>query len=183
MNVKNMKVSSQLALAFATLGLFVLLIGAVATLEISSIQDHVALVMAQHPQEAAGYDLQADVAMSRWAIGGLTLAAFVVGGLLALTIVRSITGSLKQALAVARAVANGDLTREIHADGHGETAELLMALKQMQDGLSSVIASIRSGAESVSSGATQIASGNQDLSSRTETQASNLQQKIGRAHV
>jgi len=176
MNFKNMKVSSQLALAFAALGLFVLLIGAVATFRISSIQDHVGPVMSQHAQEAAGYDLQAEVATTSWLIGGLTLTAFVVGGLLALLIVRSITSSLNQALAVARAVSNGDLTREIHAEGRGETAELLMALKQMQDGLSSVIASIRSGAESVSTGATQIASGNQDLSSRTETQASNLQQ-------
>jgi methyl-accepting chemotaxis protein len=60
--------------------------------------------------------------------------------------------------------------------GHGETAQLLTALKRMNDSLVSVVGTVRSSSDSIATGSSQISIGNQDLSQRTEEQASNLQQ-------
>jgi len=104
---------------------------------------------------------------------GVALAMAV---LMALWIIRSITGPINQAVDVARAVAAGDLSLQFSADGNNETAQLLMALKDMQDSLSKVVANVRQGSEGVATASAEIAQGNNDLSARTESQASALEE-------
>jgi methyl-accepting chemotaxis protein len=89
---------------------------------------------------------------------------------------RSITVPLRQAADSARRIADGDLTNPIHADGRDEAAQLLQALKGMQDNLAHVVSNVRGNAEGVASASSQIAQGNQDLSARTEQQASALEE-------
>ena len=89
---------------------------------------------------------------------------------------RGITRPLHQAVGVAQAVAAGDLCLPIDPRGQDETAQLLQALKEMQAGLSRVVAHVRQTSESVASASGQIAQGNQDLSQRTEQQASALEE-------
>ena len=89
---------------------------------------------------------------------------------------RSIAGPMSQSVAVARRVAAGDLTSRIEAEGRDEAAELLRALREMNDGLGRMVTQIRSGAESIAVGAGQVAAGNQSLSSRTEEHASSLEE-------
>ena len=96
--------------------------------------------------------------------------------LVAWTTTRSITGPLKEALVVARRVAAGDLTSRIEVEGRDESADLLRALREMNDGLGHMVAKIRTGAESIAVGAGQVAAGNQQLSSRTEEHASSLEE-------
>jgi methyl-accepting chemotaxis protein len=96
--------------------------------------------------------------------------------LVAWTITRSITGPLRESVAVARRVASGDLTSRIEPQGSDEAADLLAALRDMNDGLGRMVAQIRSGAESIAVGAGQVAAGNQQLSSRTEEHASSLEE-------
>jgi methyl-accepting chemotaxis protein len=96
--------------------------------------------------------------------------------LLAWTITRSITGPLREAVAVAKRVASGDLTSRIRSSGSDEAAELLGALRDMNDGLGRMVAQIRNGAESIAVGAGEVAAGNQQLSSRTEEHASSLEE-------
>ncbi len=96
--------------------------------------------------------------------------------LIAWTTTRSITGPLAEALGVARRVAAGDLTSRIEVKGRDEAAELLAALRDMNGGLSRMVAQIRSGAESIAVGAGEVAAGNQQLSSRTEEHASSLEE-------
>ncbi len=91
-------------------------------------------------------------------------------------IVGSITAPLRQAVAVARKVASGDLSLRIELRGPEETALLLRALKDMQDGLVNVVSTVRSGSEGVASASAEIAQGNHDLSNRTEQQASALEE-------
>jgi methyl-accepting chemotaxis protein len=102
--------------------------------------------------------------------------AFGFGMLLAYAITRSITKPLEQALVVTKAVADGDLTVSFEANGHNESAQLLIALKQMQVSLTGVVSSVRLGSESVANASAEIAQGNNDLSNRTEQQATALQQ-------
>lgn len=61
----------------------------------------------------------------------LTGAALVLGGGLAWLITRSITEPVQRAVTFARAVAGGDLSASISADGRDEIAALLAALSQI----------------------------------------------------
>ncbi|QXL83478.1 methyl-accepting chemotaxis protein [Comamonas sp. NLF-1-9] len=118
----------------------------------------------------------ASVQAMQWIVALASLAAIVLGLLLAWSIVRSITRPLHEAVAVAGAVAGGDLTRRIAASGKSETAQLLQALQRMQDGLVRVVTLVRQDSEGVATASAEIAQGNQDLSARTESQASALEQ-------
>jgi methyl-accepting chemotaxis protein len=83
---------------------------------------------------------------------------------------------LAAAVAVAERISDGDLSATVEVHGKDETAQLLAALRTMNDSLRKVVSEVRTSVESVASASTQIAQGNQDLSARTEQQASSLQQ-------
>ena len=89
---------------------------------------------------------------------------------------RLINRPIGRALDVARAVAAGDLSQQFDTHGEDETAQLLLALKDMQTHLASVVGGVRQNAEGVAAASSQIAQGNQDLSQRTEEQASALEE-------
>ncbi len=119
---------------------------------------------------------QAAAASMQMTIWVSASSALVLAVLLALWIIRSITRPIQRAVQVSRAVAAGDLSLQFEAAGKNETAQLLLALKEMQSSLVKVVFNVRQGAESVSTASAEIAQGNQDLSSRTEAQASALEQ-------
>ncbi|RJF92780.1 HAMP domain-containing protein [Noviherbaspirillum saxi] len=104
---------------------------------------------------------------------GLALA---IAAMVAVGIIRSITRPLKRAVDVAQSVASGNLSMAFDARGNSETAQLLLALKAMQESLVEVVSNVRQNAERLAVASTQIAQGNNDLSSRTEHQAGALQQ-------
>ncbi|WP_084690543.1 methyl-accepting chemotaxis protein [Comamonas granuli] len=127
-------------------------------------------------QEQSVADAGAAVASIQLSVGVAIALALGAAVVLALWIIRAITGPLQQAVAVARAVADGDLGVRIDAQGRSETALLLGALRQMLESLRSVVAQVRGGSESVAAASSQIAQANQDLSARTEQQASALEE-------
>ncbi|QKO23628.1 methyl-accepting chemotaxis protein [Rhodoferax sp. BAB1] len=106
----------------------------------------------------------------------LMLVVFVLGVVAAYRFSRTITQPIQQSLALAQAVATGDLTSTQQARGSDELARLLQALMGMQQSLAQVVARVRQGSESVATASAEIAQGNQDLSSRTESQASALEE-------
>ncbi|WP_298017569.1 methyl-accepting chemotaxis protein [uncultured Castellaniella sp.] len=103
-----------------------------------------------------------------------TLAALLLGLLFAWQVTRSITGPLRATVALARSVADRDLSRQIRPQGKDEITALEQALDQMSQGLKHTVGELRNGATSIATAAAQITSGNLDLSSRTEEQASSL---------
>ena len=109
--------------------------------------------------------------------GGIALASIVVLGLLfSAWLVRQLTQPLVRAVELAEAIAEGDLTRNVHDDRKDELGQLLRSLNAMTQKLRAVVGEVRNGVDSVSSAASQIASGNQDLSARTEQTAANLEE-------
>jgi methyl-accepting chemotaxis protein len=110
----------------------------------------------------------------------LMIAFGVVGLLLSIVcawlISGSITKPLVQATAMARQVAQGDLSARVENHGADEVGQLLGSLKDMQRSLVRVVSDVRFGSENVAAASAEIAQGNDDLSSRTESQASALQQ-------
>src|SRR5205823_2621048 len=104
------------------------------------------------------------------------LLAVLLGAALAWRLTRSITVPLRKAVAVANAVAEGDLSTRIETGGGDETGQLMAALQAMNANLNALVARVRSGADSITTAAVEVAAGNQDLSSRTEQQAGALEE-------
>ncbi len=106
----------------------------------------------------------------------LALGAAVISLMVAFLATRSITRPLKEAVAVAERVANGDLTSDIHVNSTDETGQMMAALKNMNASLIKIVAEVRAGTESIAEASSEIATGNLDLSARTEQQADSLGQ-------
>jgi methyl-accepting chemotaxis protein-1 (serine sensor receptor) len=102
---------------------------------------------------------------------GLLLAA-VIGTML----IRGIVRPLEEAVRVAHAVADGDLTQDIAVRSNDETGRLMKALKDMNAGLVKIVSQVRGGTDTIATASGQIAAGNLDLSSRTEQQAGSLEE-------
>ena len=114
------------------------------------------------------------------ALGGGAMA-FLGAGLgvtaaLAAWTVHEARRPLREALAVAQRVAEGDLRVRTSAEGKGEAGALMAALGTMAGKLAGMIAEVRAGAAGIATGTTEIASGNMDLSKRTEQQAASLEE-------
>ena len=114
-------------------------------------------------------------ASRNWMLGLAALATLLACGL-GVWITRGITGPLRGAMAVAQAIAGGDLRSHIRVSGDDETARLLKALQEMNDSLQRIVGQVRSGTDTINAAASEIADGNLDLSARTEQQASSLEE-------
>ncbi|MEK8030336.1 methyl-accepting chemotaxis protein [Ideonella sp. DXS29W] len=123
---------------------------------------------AQHIDQMATQD-------GAWLLALAALGA-AVGVVVGIGITQSIVRPLGDAVSLARTVARGDLSSRISPRGKDEVAELLYAMKSMNEGLVAVVAQVRQSSDSIATGSSQIATGTADLSQRTEEQASNLQQ-------
>jgi len=135
--------------------------------------------LAKYNDDNAGADgKRADeiYANSRTLVILVLLAVISGGALMGFAIARAITRPLDEAVQLAEAVSQGDLTRSLQSDGRDEVAQLTRALGAMNQRLRELVSQVRTGVESVSTASAQIATGNQDLSSRTEQTASNLQE-------
>jgi methyl-accepting chemotaxis protein len=102
------------------------------------------------------------------AIGVQITAGWLIGA--------SIVRPVRRAVEIAETVAAGDLSSSIAVSGSGEAAQLLGALKRMNESLAKVVGTVRTSSDSIATGSGEIAAGNHNLSQRTEQQASNLQQ-------
>jgi methyl-accepting chemotaxis protein len=121
--------------------------------------------------QAEGIDLYGQARLLLWGVAGLAAGLAVAGGWV---FTRSITQPMRQAVAIAKTVAAGDLTSRIDVDTKDETGELLGALKTMNESLRAIVQQVRDGTRTLSTATDEIARGNLDLSSRTEQQAGAL---------
>ena len=116
------------------------------------------------------YDLALGVVVAVLLLGALPLTALMAATL------RRMSSGFAAADASATAIAGGDLSQPVRADGGDEIAHLLHQMERMRQGLRSLIGSVVQASDSIASAASQVASGVLDLSQRTEQQASSLQQ-------
>ncbi|WP_313069577.1 methyl-accepting chemotaxis protein [Melaminivora sp.] len=125
---------------------------------------------------------------ARSATMALLIAAAVVLALLVLLpltllTVRSVTGGLLQARALAERIAAGDLSRQVQATRSDEVGLLIGAMGGMQQALQALVGQVQQAAGGISSASSEIALGNQDLSQRTEQAAASLQQTASSMEV
>jgi methyl-accepting chemotaxis protein len=138
--------------------------------------------------ERAQHQFQAGIAGSangvRDVLSAMVLTALaVVVGLVAISwfivgvIWRQLGGEPEYACAIARAVAAGDFSMEIRAEGDDS---LLAALREMRARLANLVGGIKTSADTIASASAEIARGNADLAGRTASQADSLD-STGRA--
>ncbi len=136
-----------------------------------------ALIAAQDAQRAR---TQATVAaLARRTLGWGAAAggvALLLSALLTALQIRAVTAPLGAAVAVARRVAEGDLTVRVQATSRDETGQLLESLARMVEHLTSVIASVRGSAEQLLSASGQVSSTSQDIARAASQQASSVEQ-------
>ncbi len=121
-------------------------------------------------------DAETTYSSARNLVVGLTVAAILLGMMIALLVTASIINPLNIAIDIARTVAAGDLTSKIVVQFKDEASELMQALKDMNDSLLDIVGQVRVGTDTINTASGEIAAGNLDLSSRTEEQASSLEE-------
>ncbi len=129
------------------------------------------VLLAQRAREAEQQRTRTDIII----IGGGVTAA-LLAGVLAVMLTRNITIPLGDAVTLAKRVAQGDLSSRIEVKGKDETAQLLGALKDMNNALANIVRDVRSGTDTIATASAEISAGNMDLSSRTEQQAGSLEE-------
>ena len=121
-------------------------------------------------------------ALVQQADSGITLllsvagVAIVFGAIASRAITRSVKEPLRQAVAEADRMADGDLSEAIQSTGSDETAQLLARLEVMRSRWAATVTELRAATQSITTASSEIAIGNQDLSQRTELTASNLEE-------
>ncbi|PMS15451.1 chemotaxis protein [Trinickia dabaoshanensis] len=138
---------------------------------IGEIQSSEAALLAVRAAEVTSLQTKTQIALIAGTSIGAALALF-----LATWITRLVAPPLHEAVELAEAIAEGDLTRTITSATRDEIGTLLRALSNMQDKLISVVKGIQTSSESISVAAGEIAQGNADLSQRTEEQAASLEE-------
>lgn len=126
--------------------------------------------------KAAGTDLSNLVASGKRWLVLVGAVAMLLSGLAAWLTARSITGPLNEAVAVARTVASGDLSRAIVPASLDETGRLMEALRDMNGSLARIVGEVRTGTDNITTATDRISAGNRDLSTRTEEQAASLEE-------
>ena len=105
--------------------------------------------------------------------GALALA---LGAALAWALTRSVVLPLRQALAIAERVADGDLREVLAARRSDELGQLLDALGHMRARLQQTVRQVRDGAVTIDAASRELSAGNLDLSRRSEHQAGALEE-------
>ena len=113
---------------------------------------------------------------NEWLMGAAILAGCLAGIAAAMFLVRSIVKPLGEAVTIARNVAKGDLSANIHTDARNEFGQLLQALGEMNGSLATIVGEVRAEADTIASASSQIGAATLDLSGRTEQQASTLEE-------
>ncbi len=91
-------------------------------------------------------------------------------------LIRSIRDPLQRSVQMAEAIANGDLTQDIHTRSQDEFGQLTQALGHMNQSLGQLVTQVHQASENIQVASAEVATGTQDLASRTEAAASSLQE-------
>jgi methyl-accepting chemotaxis protein len=143
---------------------------------------HVAteLLSQQEKQAQAAYDsANNDLKKGRTWLIGLTMGGMVLGLVIAWHIGNYVAFALRDALSIARRVAEGDLTASIESTTNDETGQVVAELGRMNGNLAHIVATVRQEAHLIAGESADIACGNIELSGRTEQQAASLTEAAG----
>ncbi|WP_349344100.1 methyl-accepting chemotaxis protein [Marinobacter sp. MMG032] len=110
------------------------------------------------------------------AVIALLTASILIGLGLAFLIARNITVALKEAMAAATSLADGDLTVKVQARGRDEIGQMMDTMQRMVTKLSQVISEVRSGADNLASASEEVSATSQSLSQASSEQAASVEE-------
>ena len=144
------------------------------------VQAQDAFIEAQQQQrlDAEQHGREQTVIAKRMAMGvGLFMG--LVGALLSLATIRSITTPLSEAVQLAQTIAAGDLSYAPSATGRSdELGRLMQSLALMTRQLRGLVGEVQGGVEAVAAASSQMAQDNSDLSDRTAHAAEQLKATV-----
>ncbi len=109
---------------------------------------------------------------------GLLVLGGILGVIIGIVFVRSITDPLCKAVEVSNQIAKGDLTARIDFVSKDSLGRLFDALREMNGSLNTLVGEVHLASEGIAGATGEIAAGNLDLSNRTEAQATALQHTV-----
>ncbi|HGN8651791.1 TPA: methyl-accepting chemotaxis protein [Enterobacter cloacae] len=121
-------------------------------------------------------DNESDYKRILWILSAVMLLVIIVIISSWIAMRRVLLLPLQDVISHIRAIAAGDLTQPIHAEGKNEMAVLAQNVQEMQTALANTVGVVREGADTIYTGAGEISAGSNDLSSRTEQQAASLEE-------
>ncbi len=98
--------------------------------------------------------------------------ALLLGAFLAVFLTRNIVSSMSQGVAMARGIAEGDLTAKIAVRGNDEIGQLCASLNDMKETLSAVVRNVETASSNVTAGSRELSDTAQALSQGASEQAS-----------
>ena len=146
--------------------------------EVAEQQLHTFAQLLQQQAQAAQDSGSAVASQTQWLFALALVVTVVVVAPLTLLNMISICRPLRDAKQLADAIAQGDLTQQLHVVGKDEVSALQRALQTMQANLNSMVGGLRDASHSIETATSEIAMGNSDLSMRTEQTAGNLEQTV-----
>jgi methyl-accepting chemotaxis protein len=150
---------------------------AVQSTQVSWLKALNAVLSAEEKQAQDAVDVAHGVyANARLLVITMSSAVLLLGIFIAWILTRSVVRPLQQAVRIADAVAQGNLTQHIVVKAKDETGQMLQSLKTMNESLGGIVSEVRQNTDSITTASQQIAAGNSDLSQRTEEQASTLEE-------
>jgi methyl-accepting chemotaxis protein len=114
--------------------------------------------------------------MTTMIMAGVVLICIIGLVFVSLHVSKLVTRSLDRVVTVAQSVAGGDLSLRIESDSTDETGQLLSAMQEMSEKLSTIIGQVRSGANTLASAAGQLFSSATEVSQATGQQASSVEE-------
>jgi len=106
----------------------------------------------------------------------LLSVSILLGLGLAFLLSRSITTAIREAMAAATSLADGDLTVKVQARGRDEIGQMMDTMQRMVTKLSQVISEVRSGADNLASASEEVSATSQSLSQASSEQASSVEE-------
>ncbi|EGT5711069.1 HAMP domain-containing protein [Cronobacter dublinensis subsp. dublinensis] len=126
--------------------------------------------------QAAAQENQQSFTGMLWTLGIIAIIVVLAIATIWQGLRHLLLGPLREAMEHIRAIAGGDLTRPIVAEGRNEMGQLAASLQDMQQALAGTVTAVRDSSESIYTGAGEISAGSNDLSARTEQQAASLEE-------
>jgi len=152
-DLTTFSIETKLALAFVSISLLFMMIGALSWL--STTQD--------------------DLQFADWSMA-LAMLGVVMGGFFGVMAHRSIIKPLKHARQDIERISSGDLTGQIKISGDDEMTRLAQSVRVLQLNIKWLVGQIGEATALLNMNAREIAAGNADLCGRTESQASSLEE-------
>jgi len=143
---------------------------AVKAILLELIKEHEKTFTTNKEREIAGMEKERIILVVMLLVAGIIFTS------LAMVIARKITLPLKEGVAIANKLTQGDLTMTIAVTSNDETGQLLAAMKNMVENLNSVVTDVKGAANNVASGSQQISAGSEQLSQGTTEQAASAEE-------